>query len=304
MVDSLSDALPEALAVDAFEMRLVDIDKADLDQLHALSITVGWPHRAEDWQFLRENGKGIAALDEIGRTLGSAMWFPQGDGFATVGMVITSPRLQALGTGQWLMRHVLGECGGRALRLNATRAARRLYLSLNFHPEATVYQCQGEAVHPGDLPPLPAGTQLRALGDADLADVVALDAVAFGVERAALMAALFEKSTATGLYRDGRLVAFALCRRFGRGFVVGPVVAEADEDARAVVAPHVAEHAGTFLRLDTHRKSGVFRTFIAEAGLPVFDTVLTMTQGGHFTDPGDSPPGTPCTYALVSQAYG
>src|ERR1700737_4836497 len=96
----------ERMAVDAFQMRQTDIGAVDVAQLHALSMAVGWPHRADDWHFLRTAGHGIAALDDIGRVLGSAMWFPHGSAFATVGMVITSPRLQALGTGQWLMKSV------------------------------------------------------------------------------------------------------------------------------------------------------------------------------------------------------
>ncbi|WP_237152206.1 GNAT family N-acetyltransferase [Oryzibacter oryziterrae] len=304
MDETMTDVPPDALAVDAFEMRVVDINRADLDQLHALSIGVGWPHRAEDWQFLRENGRGVVALDEIGRTLGSAMWFPQGDDFATVGMVITSPRLQAMGTGNWLMQHVLGECGNRSLRLNATRTARRLYLSLDFKPAQTVYQCQGEAVVPACLPALPADLQMRALDAGDLDEITALDAAAFGAPRGPLLTALMEKSAALGLYRAGRLVAFAFCRGFGRGHVIGPVVAESDDTARVVVAPFVVEHAGRFLRIDTHRESGPFNAFLADAGMPVFDTVLTMTQGGHFADPNRAEPGAPRTYGLVSQAFG
>ena len=134
-----------SLKIDTFSMRIGDIEGVELDRLHAHSLAVGWPHRAEDWQFLRESGEGVVALDEIGRVLGSAMWFAHGDDFATVGMVITSPRLQTLGAGQWLMKRVFDKVAGRDLRLNATRAARRLYLSLDFQPEKTVYQCQGIA---------------------------------------------------------------------------------------------------------------------------------------------------------------
>jgi hypothetical protein len=87
----MDSSVSSSLAIDAFRLRLSNIDTVDLDQLHALSIGVGWPHRAEDWQFLRNVGRGIVASDEIGRVLGSVMWFPHGLDFATVGMVITSP---------------------------------------------------------------------------------------------------------------------------------------------------------------------------------------------------------------------
>src|SRR4051812_25142086 len=107
----MEDPGVESRVVDVFELQLADIDSVDPAKLLALSIAVQWPHRAEDWQFLRSIGRGVVALDEIGRVLGSAMWFPYSDGFAAVGMVITSPRLQALGTGQWLMKRVMAECG-------------------------------------------------------------------------------------------------------------------------------------------------------------------------------------------------
>jgi GNAT superfamily N-acetyltransferase len=141
-------SISSSLVVDAFELRLADINTVELDQLHTLSIGVGWPHRSEDWQFLRDVGHGIVALDEIGRVLGSAMWFPHGSDFATVGMVITSPRLQTLGIGQWLMKRIMAECQGRRLRLNATRAARHLYLSLNFRPRRLCSSAKAKRASP------------------------------------------------------------------------------------------------------------------------------------------------------------
>ena len=300
----MDSSISSSLAIDAFKMRLSDINTVDLDQLHALSIGVGWPHRAEDWQFLRNVGHGIAASDEIGRVLGSAMWFPHGSSFATVGMVITSPRLQSLGAGEWLMRRVLGEQQGRELRLNATRVARRLYLSLDFHPEKTVFQCQGEARRPQRVSRVPEDAELRRLEQADLAAVGELDAKAFGVSRSKLLGALFQESVGFGLFRRGKLDAFALCRRFGRGHVVGPAVASGDEDAIAVVAPHVSLHQGRFLRLDTHLMEGEFGTFLSQSGLAVFDTVLTMSIAGDFPDPERRSSGRSATYALASQTLG
>jgi GNAT superfamily N-acetyltransferase len=298
----------ESLAVDVFEMRLADIDAVDLAQLHALSIAVGWPHRAEDWQLMRGIGRGIVALDEIDRVLGSAMWFPYTESLAAVGMVITSPRLQALGTGQWLMKRIMAECEGRAFRLNATRAALRLYLSLDFNRQKTVFQCQGEANWPeswSESWPRPSETaELRPLVEADLAGIIARDAEAYGVPRTKLITGLLQQSSGHGLFRSDQLEAFALCRRFGRGHVVGPVVASCDEDAIAVVAPHVVAHERHFLRLDTHLEAGPFRTFIEHAGLSVYDTVTTLSLHAGFTDPNRRNASQPVTYALASQAFG
>ncbi|MFK0161711.1 GNAT family N-acetyltransferase [Rhizobium sp. NPDC090279] len=285
-------------------MHIGDIKDVELDQLHALSISVRWPHRAEDWEFLRQTGSGIVALDEIGRVMGSAMWFPHGDGFATIGMVITSPRLQTNGTGQWLMNGILDKVAGRRLSLSATQAARRLYLSLDFKPEKTVYQCQGEARIAKDFASLALGGKVRQLGADDLEAILRLDTIAFGADRSELLRRLDEQSIGYGLFHGADLQAFALCRPFGRGHVVGPVVALNDADAIAVVAPHVARHAGQFLRLDTHMETGDFASYVSQCGMIVYDTVLTMSLGNHPANRNKAVAGTMATYALVSQALG
>ncbi|MER9232964.1 GNAT family N-acetyltransferase [Mesorhizobium sp. M0622] len=285
-------------------MKVGDIANVELEELHGLSISVGWPHRAEDWQMLLEIGEGIAAQDEIGRVVATAMWFPLGANFATVGMVITSPRLQAHGAGRWIMNNVLARVGSRSLGLNATRAARRLYLSLGFAPARLVYQCQGDAVMPASAL-LPAGATLRNIEHSDLARLVALDRSAYGTDRSALMARLLDVSKGVALLREGRIQAFALCRPFGRGHVVGPVVAATDDDAIAVTGPHVAEHVGQFLRLDTRQETGPFPEFVARSGLPVYDTVTSMWLGRPWAVASEQDTGMlPVTYALASQAFG
>ena len=295
----------ESIRLSSFELKVGDIAGVELEKLHALSISVGWPHRAEDWQMLLEAGEGIAAQDEIGRVVGTAMWFPFGAGFATVGMMITSPRLQAHGAGGWIMNNVLARIGSRSLGLNATRAARRLYLSLGFAPARLVYQCQGEALMPA-IASLPNGAILRNVEHSDLARLVELDRSAYGADRSALLARLLDVSKGVALLREGRIQAFALCRPFGRGHVVGPVVAETDDDAIAVTAPHIAEHAGRFLRLDTRQETGPFPEFVARSGLPVYDTVTSMWLGQPWAVAGGQDPGKlpVVTYALASQAFG
>jgi GNAT superfamily N-acetyltransferase len=294
----------DSVQIDAFVASIRNINDVGLSHLHALSIAVGWPHRAEDWQFLRQVGLGIVALDEIERPIGSAMWFPYGEDVATIGMVITSPRLQTNGTAQWLMQHVLGETRGRNLRLNATRAAQRLYLSLDFQSEKTVYQRQGTVRLSVATRERETTGFVRQLQDEDAPAVIACDALAFGVSRHSVISALFAHSSAYGVFREDKLCAFALCRSFGRGHVVGPVVAANDDDAIAVVRPHVLEHDGMFLRLDTHRESGDFVAFLMENGLSVFDTMLTMSLGKRLADfvPDEANP--PVTYALASHTLG
>jgi GNAT superfamily N-acetyltransferase len=290
-----------APALGSFRLRVGDIADVAVERLHALSVMVGWPHRPEDWALLRETGQGVAAFDGIGRVLATAMWFPFGPRFATVGMVITSPRLQSRGGGRWMMEHVLGQTRGRRLALNATRVARRLYASLGFVAGGTVYQRQGIAARPASA----VDGCLRSVAAADLEQLTALDRLAYGADRSALMARLLDLSTGQVLLRGGEIRAFALCRRFGRGHVVGPAVAETDEDAISVVRPFAAAHAGQFLRVDTSHEEGAFPAFLAQSGLAVFDTVTNMSlRNGASPARNRRAERQPAIYALASHTVG
>lgn len=280
-----------------YEIGIRPMGDADLDQMHQLSIGVGWPHRPEDWRLVIGLGHGFVACDAIGRALGSAMWWPFGDSFATVGMVITSPRLQTQGAGRELMELIFEQSGRRDLRLNATKAGYRLYRSLGFEPVGWIFQHQGKAVAPlAPMPPLPG---LRNVQPADLDTLARLDASAYGADRSRVIAALLAVSSGTLIERDGAVAGFALCRPFGRGHVVGPIVAEDDAMAIALVAPHVEAHRGSFLRVDTAQEQSRFGAFLESCGMTIFDSVTTMTRGRLH---GAS--GAARTFGLVNQALG
>jgi GNAT superfamily N-acetyltransferase len=138
-----SEVLDDILRIDTYEAQVVPITLQDRARLHELTVSVFWPHRPADLDMLIALGRGYIALDEIGRPLGSAMHFPMGGDFATLGMMVTQPRLQAMGGGRWLLRRIMDDCAGRDLRLNATRAGYRLYRSAGFQTVGTVYQHQG-----------------------------------------------------------------------------------------------------------------------------------------------------------------
>ena len=79
---------------------------------------------------------------------------------------------------------------------------------------------------------------------------------------------------------------------------------ESDADAVAIVRPHVADHSGSFLRVDTHMANGEFAAFLSHAAMPVFDTVLTMSLGKRLADFVAGGPAVPKAYALASQTLG
>ncbi|WP_026202617.1 GNAT family N-acetyltransferase [Bradyrhizobium sp. WSM2793] len=284
--------------VKSFELVAKDINDVDVKLLHALSIGVGWPHRPKDWDFLRRAGHGIVAVDGIGRVFGSAMWFPYSQEFATIGLVITSPRTQAQGTGRWLMEQVFERCGDRNLTLNSTHAAYHLYLSLGFTKEATVYLWQGELVSPP--PPVQAlAGELSSLSTADIGEIAALDERAFGTNRQKLLALLSEGASISVLRRGGEAVGFSMKREFGRGHVIGPIVASNDCDAIHLTAVHLRNLAGQFVRVDTREQTGLFADFLQQSRLAMTDTVTTMSKGRRFLNRKEN---EPWVYGLAGHA--
>jgi GNAT superfamily N-acetyltransferase len=284
--------------VKSFELAAKDINDVDVTLLHALSTGVGWPHRPKDWDFLRRAGHGIVAVDGIGRVFGSAMWFPYSREFATIGLVITSPRTQAQGTGRWLMEQVFERCGDRNLALNSTDAAYHLYLSLGFTKEATVYLWQGEVMSPP--PPVPAlDGELSSLSTENIEEIAGLDERAFGSSRQRLLALLSEGASICVLRRGGETVGYSMKREFGRGHVIGPIVASNDCDAIHLTAVHLKDLAGRFARVDTREQTGLFADFLQQSRLGMNDTVTTMSKGRRFLNRREN---EPWVYGLAGHA--
>jgi len=291
--------MQKSVRVKSFELAAQDIADVDPHLLHALTAGVGWPHRPADWHFLRQVGQGIAAVDEIGRVFGSAMWFPHGDDFATIGLVITTPRTQAQGAGRWLMAEVLERCKGRNLSLNATKAAYPLYLSLGFQKEAVVGMFLGKAT---GLPALaaPDGTIIEIAAD-QIDEITDCDTKAFGVDRSWMLARLAGLSATCVLRRNGEVVGYAIRRPFGGLEVIGPIVASSDEDAIQLAAWHLKALEGHQVRIDTREETGAFAEFVAQSGLSVAERIITMSKGRRFLNRSQN---APWVYALAGHALG
>lgn len=287
----------DSMDLDHYSVTARPLADGDLPRLHELTVGVGWPHRTEDLRLLMSVAQGYVACDEIGRVSGSALWFPMGDDAASIGMVITTPRMQSRGAGRWLMELVLRDAGDREIVLNATPQGIRLYEQLGFHTTQIGHQRQGEALLPPPAPP-PAGLTLRALTPADLPALLALDGTATGHDRQAALQAVLPLSDGVGLEDgSGALVGYALSRVFGRGQLIGPLVARTDAEAMALAAHFVTAHAGQFLRLDTLVLDGPFAGFLDRCGLPVAGSMTHM-----WLNPRPRAATGQRSYAMISQA--
>jgi hypothetical protein len=99
------------------------------------------------------------------------------------------------------------------------------------------------------------------------------------------------------LDRNGLACGFAMLRRFGRGKLIGPVVAPDAEAARLLVAHWLGQKQGEFLRIDVTEDSGL-SPWLQKAG---------FAGGGRGDAHGARHAARPAavrSFVLVSQALG
>lgn len=275
-------------------MQIRDMTADDLASAHTLSRGVSWSHRLEDWKFLIRIGRGVVA-EEDGSVMGTAMGWPFGNDAAALGMVIVTPELQGKGIGQRLMDAITQRIGAKTLMLNATEQGKPLYRRLGFREERVVHQHQGAAF---SVPIVAPSGRVRPMVAADRQALIDLDRQATGLSRAVLMSELLKKGKSIVLDRDDGPAGFATFRRFGRGHVVGPVVAPDLEGAKAMISHWLASNPGLFIRLDIPGDSGLCE-WLNDLGITHVDQVTAMTLGPAPVR-GDGVQ----TFALVSQALG
>ena len=276
----------------ASQIEIVPFGPDHLEAAVALSRQAGWPHRTEDWQLALALSDGMVAVED-GKVVGTVLVTPYKEDCATINMVIVDETMRGRGLGRKLMDAALLIAGDRPLRLVATTAGLPLYQKLGFHETGTVAQHQGLA---GDIA---ASAETQAATDADLPAIVALDRLAFGADREGLLSYFAGIGAFAVIRRDGHVSGFACLRPFGRGEVIGPVVAADLGQARKLIEPCIARRPGRVLRVDTTDETGL-SPWLAEQGLAHVGGGITMKKP-LVRDTADP---TATTFALASQALG
>lgn len=267
------------------EITLREMTAADLPACHGLSQAVSWSHRLEDWQLAFHCGKGWIA-ETAGQVLGSAIYWQWGSESSTLGLVIVSPQCQGRGVGKALLTTLIGKLDGVKIRLHATPEGKPLYEKLGFVTTGGIRQQQSKALSAIEAPKLAPDRQFSALGGDDINTLSELDALSSGMQRPQLYQALldpqspFRMEKGLLLSHNGQPAGFALLRKFGRGYAIGPVVARELDDAKALIQQLLSESEGKFMRLDVEADSGLAE-WLETLGLPCVDRPTTMYKDGE-----------------------
>ena len=263
---------------------------AHLDDARHLSQAAGWPHRREDWHLLSRLSRGVVAL-AAGKVVGTALATPFG-GVAMANMIIVDARMRGRGVGRHLMTRAMAGVEAPEWRLTATDDGLPLYEKLGFVATGRVLQHQGVPLDQAR----PDGVEWADA--ADLEGIATLDRQATGAERGALIVRLMIEGQLAVIRRGADPVGYASLRRFGRGDLIGPVVAETPEMAQRMIGFLISQSHSSFLRVDTTETAGL-ESWLTAQGLAPVGGGIAMRRGG-------SPlPAAPVQcFALAAQALG
>lgn len=257
------------------DIRTLTLGTSDLVEATGLSAALGWPYRLEDWAFAHRLGEGLA-LRHGDRLIGTGMRWNYGPGFATVGMIIVDADYRGQGLGARLVDALLAGAGNRSVILNATPDGLELYRRRGFESFGLTCQHQGIAA---PVASERAALRIEPATAADRPALAAIDRKASGMPRDRLLEALAECGSIWVLRDDSDAVqGYAVCREFGRGHVIGPLIAPGPEEAAALVSAAMAHLAGRFVRVNTPEAAGL-GPWLETQGLIRVDAEEAMVRG-------------------------
>lgn len=277
----------------------------DLPDALGLSTAAGWNQQIADWTTLRAlAGDGAFAAVSGPRVVGTALAIDYGP-FAWIAMMLVTPAWRGQGLGRRLLEAALRTVpDGRPVRLDATEAGRPLYRSHGFVDEGTLTRL----VAPADRPVVAttASVAVRFIAPADLPAITRRDAEVFGGDRRTVLEWAPRAAPQYALIVDDvRRPPQDRFGRTGRRFdQLGPIVAEDDVAAAALVGAGLAAAAGRPAGVDAFDARRGFARWLGEAGFAAERPLFRMCRpSGPLSGSAPTPP-VPREYAICGPDFG
>ena len=257
-----------------------------------LSDEAGWNQTLQDWGVFLELGTVFACrAPEI---VGTAALLPYGD-IAWIGMVLVTAAWRRRGLATALLERVLDEAERRRLqpRLDATPAGAAVYQPLGFRAlgSLTRFRRRCDEARPPDESPEP---------DA-LARLIALDARAFGRERAALLRALAGRP-GSRLYRERD--ALCLVRDGRRARQIGPLLGAHESRAVRLLDRVLGAEPGPLV-IDVFDRAGQVHDCLLGRGFAVERPFRRMARdAGTARGASDAVPDAGLAFAAAGPEFG
>jgi GNAT superfamily N-acetyltransferase len=263
----------------------IDVISIDADHCEAvwpLSVEAGWNQNVADWRFMLGAGRGFGCTGPDGKWQASALILPLGQRLAWISMVLVTRERRRGGLGTRLLKHCIDEVrsAGAVAGLDATEQGRPIYLPLGFHDLYRISRWHFDHVKDTAIQP-PAGIKLRPVGPADLPKLALYDRPLTGLERPAILTHLALRQPGRAWIAEdasGKIAGFVLGREGRVATSLGPVVANGEAIALALIAKAAASAPGPFI-IDAPEAHRVVRAWLEAQGAITPRGYMRMTLG-------------------------
>jgi GNAT superfamily N-acetyltransferase len=279
------------------------LSSSEMEEAGALVREANWNQVAADWRIFLALGRVYAAQTATGRIVATTATLPYGGRFAWIGMVLVAGDYRRRGVATKLMRQAMDEIAAARLVpvLDATPDGHAVYRALGFEDSWGFHRLvRRERPAAAAATPAPADVAIRPITDADWTALCTYDAAAFGAERNAVLARLRGRLPAAELIaeRDGRIAGLLLGRDGRIAAQIGPLIAEDDAIARALLARAIDLLEGPLFVDLADAKTGA-RSWLEARGFSAVRPLTRMLYGRsqRFDDAAR-------TFAVVGPEFG
>ena len=272
---------------------VLDVAPIGPDQNEAvwpLSIEAGWNQNAADWRFMLEAGRGFGCRGADGRWEASSLVLPLGAKLAWISMVLVARSRRRCGLGTTLLKRCIEDVRrtGAVAGLDATEQGRLLYLTLGFHDLYRIARWHLDKAVQAVSPP--SGIRIRPVASADLPGIALYDPPRSGMERPAILAHLAGRQPGLAWIAEndaGKCTGFILGREGRTASSIGPVVADSEAIALALIAHAARTVCGPFI-LDVPEAHSRIGGWLERQGAVSPRAYMRMTLGEAegLDDPG------------------
>jgi len=265
---------------ETLDVRLIDPEQSDA--VWPLSIEAGWNQNVADWRFMLGAGRGFGCTGPDGRWQASSLVLPLGQKLAWISMVLVTRERRRGGVGTGLLRRCIEEVrsAGAVAGLDATEQGRPIYVALGFHDLYRIARWHFDDVK-GAMVSAPAGFTVRPIAPADLPRLAAYDRPLTGMERPSILVHLALRQPGRAWIAEdvaGKILGFVLGREGRVATSLGPVVADSEVIALALISTAAAAGPGPFIA-DVPEAHGTVRHWLEAQGATSPRGYMRMTLG-------------------------
>lgn len=267
-------------STDVLDVRPIAPEQSDA--VWPLSIEAGWNQNVADWRFMLGAGRGFGCTAADGTWQASSLVLPLGQRLAWISMVLVTQARRRGGVGTELLKRCIEEVrsAGAVAGLDATDQGRPIYLGLGFRDLYRIARWHFDRAT-GEAVPPPPGVTIRPIVHADLPRLATYDRPLTGMERPSILVHLALRQPGRAWIAEdvaGKIVGFVLGREGRTATSLGPVVADSEAIALALISKAAAAAPGPFI-IDVPEAHRAVRQWLEAQGATSPRGYMRMTLG-------------------------